>query len=55
MVPPDGTTYLTPAPGSGASTDAGAKEGDSTSGTAAASNDDAAAWPLIKPYLGATP
>jgi cell division protein FtsL len=44
MVPPDGTTYLTPAAGSGASND-----------TAAPSNDDAAAWPLVKPYLGAAP
>ncbi|MEY2421649.1 MAG: hypothetical protein QOI95_1716 [Acidimicrobiaceae bacterium] len=44
MVPPDGTTYLTPAAGSGASND-----------SAAPSNEDAAAWPLVKPYLGAAP
>ena len=55
MVPPDGTTYLTPAAGSGASTSAGANQGDSTSDTAAPSNDEAAAWPLVKPYLGAAP
>jgi cell division protein FtsL len=54
MVPPDGTTYLTPAAGSGASTDAGATQGDSPS-DATSSNDDASAWPLIKPYLGAAP
>lgn len=59
MVPPDGTTYLTPAAGSGASTDgashAGASQGDASNDTAAPSNDEAAAWPLVKPYLGAAP
>ena len=55
MVPSDGTTYLSPAAVSGASTSAGANEGDATNDTAAPSNDDAAAWPLIKPYLGAAP
>jgi len=55
MVPPDGTTYLTPAAGSGASTTAGANQGDSTTDPTAPSNDDAAAWPLVKPYLGAAP
>lgn len=55
MVPPDGTTYLTPAADSGASTSAGANQGDATNDTAAPSNDDAAAWPLVKPYLGAAP
>jgi cell division protein FtsL len=44
MVPPSGTTYLTPAAGSGASND-----------PVVPSNDDAAAWPLVKPYLGAAP
>lgn len=53
MVPPDGTTYLTPAAGSGASTDAGANQGDSASDTT--TSNDASAWPLIKPYLGAAP
>lgn len=55
MVPPDGTTYLTPAAGSGASSGDGASQGDATNDTAAPSNDDAAAWPLVKPYLGAAP
>ena len=59
MVPPNGTTYLTPAAGSGASTDgasgAGANQGDTTTDTTVASNDDAAAWPLVKPFLGAAP
>jgi cell division protein FtsL len=54
MVPPDGTTYLTPAAGSGASTNAGANQGDPST-TAAPSHDEAAAWPLVKPYLGAAP
>jgi len=54
MVPPDGTTYLTPAAGNGASPNAGANQGDATN-TAASSNDEAAAWPLVKPYLGAAP
>jgi cell division protein FtsL len=53
MVPPDGTTYLTPAAGSGLSTNAGANQGDSTA--ADSSNDETAAWPLVKPYLGAAP
>jgi hypothetical protein len=55
MVPPNGTTYLTPAAGSGASTSAGANQGDQTTDTTVASNDDASAWPLVKPYLGAAP
>ena len=55
MVPPDGTTYLTPAADSGPSTGAGAAQGDANNDTAAPSNDDAAAWPLVKPYLGAAP
>jgi cell division protein FtsL len=58
MVPPDGTTYLTPAAGSGAGTDgasgSGASQGDATNEAAAASN-DTAAWNLVKPYLGAAP
>jgi cell division protein FtsL len=54
MVPPDGTTYLTPAASSGASTNAGASQGDATN-TAAPSTDETAAWPLVKPYLGAAP
>ena len=55
MVPPDGTTYLTPAADTGASTVAGASQGDATNETAAPSNVDAAAWNLVKPYLGAAP
>jgi cell division protein FtsL len=55
MVPPDGTTYLTPAAGSGASTGADASQGDATNEAASPSTDDAAAWPLVKPYLGAAP
>jgi cell division protein FtsL len=55
MVPPDGTTYLTPAAGSGASASTGANQGDTTDTTVAPSNDEAAAWPLVKPYLGAAP
>jgi cell division protein FtsL len=54
MVPPDGTTYLTPAAGTGASTSAGANQGDA-SNSATPSIDEAAAWPLVKPYLGAAP
>jgi cell division protein FtsL len=55
MVLSDGTTYLTPAAGSGASTTAGANQGDTADDPAAPSNDEAAAWPLVKPYLGAAP
>src|SRR5207247_6346194 len=51
MVPPDGTTYLTPAPGDGASTTAGASSGD-TSETATPSDDGGSTWPTVKPYLG---
>lgn len=54
MVPPDGTTYLTPAAGSAASDTAGATQGASTTDSAT-SSDDAAAWPTVKPYLGAAP
>ena len=56
MVPPDGTTYLTPAAGDGASTSAGATQGEASTGdTAAPSNDGSSAWPQVKPYLGAAP
>jgi cell division protein FtsL len=56
MVPPEGTTYLTPAPDTGSSTTAGANQGaSSNSDTAAPSNDSASAWPEVKPYLGAAP
>jgi cell division protein FtsL len=56
MVPPDGTTYLTPAAGNDASPSAGANQGDTTSSDAAApSNDGVSAWPRVKPYLGAAP
>lgn len=54
MVPPDGTTYLTPAAASSAGTDVGANQGD-TSGETAAPDDGASAWPTVKPYLGAAP
>ncbi len=55
MVPPDGTTYLTPAAGSAASNTAGATQGPTTTDSAASSTDDVAAWPTVKPYLGAAP
>jgi cell division protein FtsL len=54
MVPPAGTTYLTPAAGSGPSTSSGANQAASTD-TATPSIDETAAWPLVKPYLGAAP
>jgi len=55
MVPPDGTTYLTPAAGAASDT-AGATQGASTSDpSATSSTDDVAAWPTVKPYLGAAP
>jgi len=55
MVPPDNTTYLTPAATTPASTP-GANEGDSAvTETAGPSDDGASAWPTVKPYLGAAP
>ncbi|HEV3226384.1 MAG TPA: cell division protein FtsL [Acidimicrobiales bacterium] len=54
MVPPAGTTYLTPA-ASAATSSAGASQGTSPSDTAAPSDDGASAWPQVKPYLGAAP
>jgi cell division protein FtsL len=56
MVPPDGTTYLTPAADDAASSSSGANQDDaSTSETAAPSNGDASSWPQVKPFLGAAP
>jgi len=55
MVPSDGTTYLTPAADTGASSGAGAGQDDAANDAAAPSNDEAAAWPTVKPYLGAGP
>jgi cell division protein FtsL len=56
MVPPDGTTYLTPAAGDGAGASAGATQGEaSTSDTVAPSIDGSGAWPQVKPFLGAAP
>src|SRR4051794_23368450 len=56
MVPPDGTTYLTPTANDAVSPQGGANQGD-TSGneTAAPPDDGAGAWPEVKPYLGAAP
>jgi hypothetical protein len=57
MVPPDGTTYLTPAPVDDASTSAGATQGEASTDDTAdpPSNDGSSAWPQVKPYLGAAP
>jgi cell division protein FtsL len=56
MVPPDSTTYLTPAASKDASTGSGANQSDpARSDTAAPSPDGASAWPEVKPYLGAAP
>jgi cell division protein FtsL len=57
MVPPDGTTYLTPAADEAAVDSAGANQGDpsDTADTAAPASDGASAWPEVKPYLGAAP
>jgi cell division protein FtsL len=54
MVPSDGTTYLTPTADNATPGD-GAGQGDATDENAAPSNDEAAAWPQVKPYLGAAP
>jgi cell division protein FtsL len=56
MVPPDGTTYLTPAADAVAGDPAGANQVDSTGASdTAAPADGASAWPEVKPYLGAAP
>ena len=56
MVPPDGTTYLTPAAGDGAGPSAGAAQGEaSTDDTTDAPDSASSAWPQVKPYLGAAP
>jgi cell division protein FtsL len=56
MVPPDGTTYLTPAADDAASSSSGANQDDaSTNETAAPPNGDASSWPQVKPFLGAAP
>jgi hypothetical protein len=56
MVPPAGTTYLTPTANDVVSPQDGANQGD-TNGreTAAPADDGASAWPEVKPYLGAGP
>ena len=56
MVPPEGTTYLTPTAGNGAGTSAGATQGEASTGDTTDTSDDASsAWPQVKPYLGAAP
>ena len=56
MVPPDGTTYLTPPAGDAVGASAGATQGEASTGdTADPSDDGSSAWPLVKPYLGAAP
>src|SRR5258705_8705737 len=56
MVPPDGTTYLTPAADEAATSTSGANQGDATSNeTAAPSGDGSSSWPVVKPFLGAAP
>jgi cell division protein FtsL len=55
MVPPNGTTYLTPAAAKDASTSSGANQSDTTSSDPAAPTTGASAWPEVKPYLGAAP
>lgn len=56
MVPPEGTTYLTPAAGDAAGTSSGAIQSDASGNDAAArSEDGASAWPEVKPFLGAAP
>jgi cell division protein FtsL len=55
MVPPDGTTYLTPAADTASSR--GATK-DDTAGNETASpsaSGDTSSWPAVKPYLGAAP
>jgi cell division protein FtsL len=56
MVPPAGTTYLTPAPNAPATADTTAAPpaaGDANDLPSA--SDGASEWPRVKPYLGATP
>ena len=56
MVPPDGTTYLTPAAGDGAGPSAGAVQGEASTDDTADTPDSASSeWPQVKPYLGAAP
>ena len=56
MVPPDGTTYLTPAADEAASSTSGATQDDATADeTAAPSDDGSSSWPVVKPFLGAAP
>jgi cell division protein FtsL len=55
MVPPDGTTYLTPTANDALSPQGGAHQGSTEGSETAAAPDDASAWPEVKPYLGAAP